>query len=857
MINADRLLRIAYREIPLPYLFDQLKTYEGMDKHFGMNRDNSSAEEFNCDNENIFFQLICSKYTSVYPENYSIEEVKKTLVYYLSVSNLNFLSNKVDISLLFFYVTEQLFKVKHQNIQVDYDKLLEWDGFCNKVDANIFLGAFCAQHQEIPLEKVDIVIRHDNTTLNDILREGAADNHMHMKASGYIIEMCMANLFLCQFDDNRDLSNFIKDSGMVYTGFAKDEEEAFLNIQKIKFLRLYLEHLLKTRRIGKKGSQISQQSVRSVLSANDLVELESFLTRLIPQNYEVNKELIDVDDLLFDLEDKYAIKDTERKYVYVERQFLKEMFLAEKNEELNDFNLFLFNIYLAGISQLRFFFVQDNVGMGFKKFKYREDSKGDLLDIKTKSYKIKLGNPDVYKSVFDRYYSSKIVHYVEFRIAFQEAEKLKKTLSEIEQSAQEVYERYQTEKSLQKIKYGVIIHYIKEENPPLVTPTEYRWEKLREKKMKEAIELQNYIDKKYHYHERIVGVDAANYEMECRPEVFAPMFRMHKYSVVNGKSLGITYHVGEAFECLCSGLRAIDEAIVFMNLGRGDRLGHAIALGIDVDQYKKSKRSTQSLTLQNYVDNLAWMFEIISFYQRDKQDNTLLFLRDEFVKKSTRLLKDVPLRSNGNVELRNYIDSWYLRGDDPEVYVQENLLRFEQGRYGKRDGDKPYRLNVRHPYHKRAFLNPFAVELYQIYLKNIQFYKNGSKVIQINPTDEYWQAVKIAQQCLHRKIYDRDIAIETNPSSNRKISPVSKFIDLPFLAFNQHHLTSYLKKCGAELSISVNTDDCDIFQSDLANEYALVAAALKKENVSNQEIYEYIDMLRKMSIHQTFVKKDE
>lgn len=76
---------------------------------------------------------------------------------------------------------------------------------------------------------------------------------------------------------------------------------------------------------------------------------------------------------------------------------------------------------------------------------------------------------------------------------------------------------------------------------------------------------------------RIVGVDAASSEIEVRPEAFGQVYRYLKHTT----SLGFTYHVGEDFMDVVDGLRAIDEAVLFLNLSAGDRMGHALALEKD------------------------------------------------------------------------------------------------------------------------------------------------------------------------------------------------------------------------------------------------------------------------------------
>ena len=98
----------------------------------------------------------------------------------------------------------------------------------------------------------------------------------------------------------------------------------------------------------------------------------------------------------------------------------------------------------------------------------------------------------------------------------------------------------------------------------------------------------------------INGIDAASSEFDARPEVFAVAFRYlkdHKlkgeFNVLKNKTnivdnkLFATYHAGEDFFDIVDGLRTIDEAIKFLNLRQGDRIGHALALGLNANDYFK------------------------------------------------------------------------------------------------------------------------------------------------------------------------------------------------------------------------------------------------------------------------------
>ena len=135
--------------------------------------------------------------------------------------------------------------------------------------------------------------------------------------------------------------------------------------------------------------------------------------------------------------------------------------------------------------------------------------------------------------------------------------------------------------------------------------------KVRKNTKKAAIELGKYFHEHPYDNQRVYGIDACSKEIGCRPEVFATEFRYlrecskmqmdipwYKIEQKQNKELGITYHVGEDFLDITDGLRAIDEAILFLEMKRGDRLGHGVVLGIDAEKYYKFKRKSLFLSKQ-------------------------------------------------------------------------------------------------------------------------------------------------------------------------------------------------------------------------------------------------------------------
>lgn len=108
-----------------------------------------------------------------------------------------------------------------------------------------------------------------------------------------------------------------------------------------------------------------------------------------------------------------------------------------------------------------------------------------------------------------------------------------------------------------------------------------------------------------------------------------------------------------------------------------------------------------------------------------------------------------------------------------------------------------------------------------------------------------------------QKIACIGIGIETNPSSNYLIGTIAKYEEHPILRFNSRKLKS--SNGESNLCVSINTDDQGVFDTLLENEYGLMTLALKKATDENmnfiydiEDIYEWIDYVRRMGIDQVF-----
>ncbi|EHA1079311.1 hypothetical protein I8Y06_000087 [Photobacterium damselae] len=110
------------------------------------------------------------------------------------------------------------------------------------------------------------------------------------------------------------------------------------------------------------------------------------------------------------------------------------------------------------------------------------------------------------------------------------------------------------------------------------------------------------------------GLDVAGDENALKIEWFAPVLRWLRSgfkSLPNGerasKGFHLSIHAGEDYAHPASGMRHIDETVRFCEMREGDRLGHALALGI-VPKEWTMQQGEMMLPLDEHLDNLVWLW---------------------------------------------------------------------------------------------------------------------------------------------------------------------------------------------------------------------------------------------------------
>lgn len=540
----------------------------------------------------------------------------------------------------------------------------------------------------------------------------------------------------------------------------------------------------------------------------------------------------------------------------------------------------MFYLYVLIKMQFRNELIQVNEKYGFKNFAKYQDRK-DLIFEKFPEYELEAKNLSVNESM-----KKGCVKSLEMRIGPRNGYKIQETkiaqtdISLLFLRTAKILPKYNIRQKLKKRgfkeKYFYVMHFpkipepFKKNNnaePWLANPRNY---KLRKNTKRQALAIANAMQEFDWLCTRIRGFDACTFEIGCRPEVFSTEFRFLRKFVRTKQTyffdlggdlqpkLCATYHVGEDFMDIVDGLRAIDEAIIFLELEAGERLGHAMALGVNPRDYYSLKHNRIILSKQDYLDNAVWILNKSQTFGINIDSN----LKQELENTANRLIFEI---YGSGYTLMDYYNSWRLRGDDPTLYFSG---KFDIDSYNSKI---LYRLNntwvqynkhrIMQHYHlenlQNIRQNCSAAKLYSMYHFNYTVREKGEKTEEIKVDEKYIEMVNSLQNKMMQEIARLRLYIETNPSSNVLIGPFDRYEKHPIFRFYPVNSSS------SEIVqlVSVNTDDQGVFDTSLAMEYSLLACTMRNMKDDNHNrlynddvIFDYLERLRQNGFSMTFPK---
>ena len=743
------------------------------------------------------------------------------------------------------HFTHDLLRIQEDQPVCRFRHLLRWWETTQLIGPDLPATAYLAYHdvhanQQRTMFAWPSVIRHDYALLNTIMQRGLSELHTHLNGASLNFDLQWLSLM------NTPMSFGKKCERLEWNKFAAITEHreykpygmhALIVVAAEMRRWLYVQHVIHQQT---ELQTLEDESVfdNGLINAS-IQTLRSEFGYRYKKNECARGMVVDyaIDDVLPDSIAQTelfvnSLTQGERRILYHALRYI----YGGEHDELYYQTQRVLMAYTRIKCHIRQQLIQVNLRKGFKNFQHYQDDKE--LFIKEGSIYDELLKDVAIKNTYCNYPTE----YLEYRIA------PKNTGYEILQAFKKLhmYDKtsYISNKRIKKreedSKRYVIVHFIKKkfEDCEWATVRNYQ---LRKDIYGKALALRSAYKKSQIVREMLCAIDAANAERAARPEVFAQAFRFLRNELnqfnpddillSKHHDIHVTYHVGEDFWDVVDGLRAVDEAVTFLELEDGDRIGHGLALGTNAEEYYKKRHYSVIMPRQVLLDNMVWLY-----YKAQSLDIELTpkakWYIDNVVTEITQLIygetytKEMCYRA------------WQLRGEDPNVIVQGEIEDAIAGwdkyavsgrvQFGHVPSDVRKLVGLYHACRKvgdkmetRAFEPTLIPVIYEI------------------------------QERMMAELGQQHIAIETNPTSNVRIGEFYRYDQHPIFRFKEH------------MPISINTDDVGVFDTSQPNEYALIACAMekKKDNegkpvyANKKEICDWMDEIREASISQRFVKE--
>lgn len=465
--------------------------------------------------------------------------------------------------------------------------------------------------------------------------------------------------------------------------------------------------------------------------------------------------------------------------------------------------------------------------------------------------------PDFWESAIREQLQNHDLHKLEFRSSMKGSyTELKKDMVQFLRAYKKVLEedycyfdgeRYIPAQKLPQV--GLVLHFLKRTDDTVpdkcfqngVTDCSYlhfgNLQKHYEAQIDAFVKLRSEDQEMSRY---LVGIDAASLENSTPTWVFTSVYEKARDSRVEAvgrnmriggytQSLGFTFHAGEDFRHILSGLRRIDEAVEYLKFHAGDRIGHGIALGISPHVWKNQNPVViipQIEALENYI----WAYHTLSRNYSDFKATILAYMEQ----KIHELADDIYGKNNTGLTVELLI-SCYCRTFMPGREREEMCGLAEKNLCEKL---------------RRGEGICWNTELLMIARHCRYFIRKMEKPIHYEVTEQDLVIIEELQKVLKNKLGKKGIVIEVNPSSNTAIADLDAAGENQFYQMNQLYDEQNLTLC-------VNSDDPAVFNTNVSNELAYIYYGMLERNISREAALNWIDQIRKNGMNSSFICRQE
>ncbi|WP_258297651.1 hypothetical protein [Paenibacillus peoriae] len=723
-------------------------------------------------------------------------------------------------------------------------------------------------HDPIQLHEFYQHINLADAALDDILRRGVAENHIHASAAFNFSILWQAVMngrieagYLKKFQPNhlaasQQVESYILTARLlryIMTLYLKDQVyKNHSDAYQAEFFAHKHDPLFKWLRNNfaeedPETLQILMNLLRdrdcAFLPAEDLISAIDRI-RLAFTDVEEPEDL----DFIFNIFPNHRGVNTYGENIFLHLALLYKHLFQQSPAYVENFEQFFrtFYIYLSIKNEFYQQVTQPTVMYGLDFFRGYFDRATDGI----------VKNGDYYKTMLRTLFQNRYLKKVELRISIKsKLNTNKKTLLEILSSYRDVIrEDYGVEDDPQ-VEFpmlGIVYHLIKQpdnSNKDLWLYDEERNHTLKSlhfgnlqeqyiKQIQHLQELRKVVPMATNF---IVGLDAASLENNTPVQVFAPVFeeaRDSKYdalrivdpegNILPRQSLFFTFHAGEDFRHLISGLRRIDEVIRYCKLHAGDRIGHGIALGVHIPDWVRHNPLV-ILPRGEYLDNLLWIWGVYS-YTPKLQTETLVYLERTIDRIAAELFGDVVSAGDLRIPVLYSVYERRFKRRTKEVMKLQQLKEIsgDEQEYERtmKLQDKLYVA-----YHQEATLRKMEEPIYVM----------ANEIEQIMMSD--------MQIYLIQKVSTNGIVIEVNPSSNEAIGEIDSVFGNQLFKLQSAgniELTNVL--------VNVNSDDPMVFNTNVSNELVYMYYGMLQQGMGRDAALDWIESLRRAGMDTSFIR---
>lgn len=280
--------------------------------------------------------------------------------------------------------------------------------------------------------------------------------------------------------------------------------------------------------------------------------------------------------------------------------------------------------------------------------------------------------------------------------------------------------------------------------------------------------------------------------------------------------LRTSIHVGEDFVHLQSALRRIDEVIECIGLDEGDRLGHAIGLGVDPLRFA-DEHTQVAMAVEERLLDLAWEWRVMAAGLVGPDGPAL----EREIARLSRHMFSRPLTPMALVGL---VDDLHR----PERLSAAGFPGESWGWSSTGDG---------------------ALELLRLYLTDPVVFERGRDIEWV-PTRGHGPRIARLQAWLRSKVAARGLTVEVNPSSNLLVGNLTDLSSHPFWRLMPP--TTSADPGSTAVAICIGSDDPITFATTLRDEYQLILDSLQLGGLAAEQAWDWLGRVRRHGLDTRF-----